>query len=98
MKKDLIFVGIHEFRRAENFLFPVGELIQIPLSEKTTLRSVYDQLEKHLEGDELGEAACRYYMKLVGSFNPRETFFKAHFFEPEPGIKLFAVYNLKKLI
>lgn len=95
MKKDLIFVGIHEFRRAENFLFPVGELIQIPLSEKTTVRSVFDQLDKRLEDDALGEDAMRKFHRDVGRFDPHQKFFDYCFFIPEPGVLLHAVYSLR---
>lgn len=98
MRKELIFLGILEWREPISFLVIPERLIRIPVTAKTTSAQVYKELEDWVVGAPEAEDALRYYLALVGDVEPKITFFKQQFFIPEEGRTVWAMFNLKTVL
>lgn len=95
MNKELIFLGIMQWKEPHNFLVPPERLIRIPVNAKTTCHAVYLELKDTFEGLPAEEQALDYYRKLVGHVHYKELFFKQQFYHPEPDEVVYAMFNLK---
>lgn len=97
MKKELLFIGLLEWREPHSFIVPPERLIRIPVNEKTTCHTAYKELRSWLDGIPNGEEALEFYLDLVGHVHYKVLFFKQQMFVPEPGSIVFAMFNLRSV-
>jgi len=98
MAKELVFLQIGEYRSPENFLGKIDLLIQVPLKEKTTVGEILDVVEGLFDGNVENVAAFNKFGSENFSLVSNKTnFMEHHGFKPEPGLKLYAIFNLKTI-
>lgn len=93
MLKELVFLKIGEHCEPHNFLAKIEHLIQIQITETTPVDYVLDEIERIVENGESILAIRKYGLEL--EHRPGDTFMALHGFIPEPGVKLFAIFNLR---
>lgn len=96
--KELIYLQTGELRSQGSFIGRVEELIQIPVNHKTKVKDVHKKLI------EIMDKECDLYKLLPYEFQSAETkkagerlFYDTIDIIPEPGVQLYAIFNLKTI-
>ncbi|MCE7039177.1 hypothetical protein [Dyadobacter sp. CY312] len=98
MAKELVFLQIGEYRSPENFLGKIDLLIQYPLNEKTTVLTVLALLEENLDRAGIeDEVLDKHVEENYPDIKNGDLFMDHHGFKPEPGIRLYAIFDLKTI-